>query len=108
VAEIYIHNRTPRYTYNWKPSYDAIHTHIIHRDGVGINPAGYDSTNNFRIWNNKGFRSRDVMFNEDEIYERKGESPDMMLTELHELINTMEKPDQSNVGRDFQIVIPMF
>jgi hypothetical protein len=52
---------------------------------------GRDSTNIYRIWNpilDKGLRTRDVVFNEVEIYERKEESLEMGLAELQELINT--------------------
>ena len=152
-AATYLHNRTPKYTYNWKSPYDRFHTHIAHRDGVVVedrkpqqahlkvygckafvmtrdamtkknrlkrlNPrawvgylVGYDSTNIYRIWNpalNKVFRTRDVIFNEDEIYEGKEESPEIGLTELEELINTIEEPDETpKISQDFQIVVPMF
>ena len=35
-AAIYLHNRTPKYTYNWKSPYDRFHTHIAHKDGVVV------------------------------------------------------------------------
>jgi len=35
-AATYLHNRTPKYTYNWKSPYDQFHTHIAHRDGIVI------------------------------------------------------------------------
>lgn len=35
-AATYLHNRTPKYTYNWKSPYDRFHTHVAHRDGVVV------------------------------------------------------------------------
>lgn len=35
-AAVYLHNRTPTYTYNWKSPYDRFHTHVAHRDGVVV------------------------------------------------------------------------
>lgn len=31
---IYLHNRTPRYLYNWKTPYKRFHTYIAHHDGI--------------------------------------------------------------------------
>ena len=51
------------------------------------------------------FRPRDVMFNEDEIYERKEESPEMVSTEPWELTSTIEEPDETpKISHDFKIV----
>jgi hypothetical protein len=33
-AAVYLHNRTPRYMYNWKTPYDRFHTYLAFRDGV--------------------------------------------------------------------------
>lgn len=33
---IYLHNRLPRYTYNWKSPYDRFYTYLAHRDGVVV------------------------------------------------------------------------
>ena len=33
-AAVYLHNRTPRYNYNWKSPYDRFHTYLAHRDGI--------------------------------------------------------------------------
>jgi hypothetical protein len=33
-AAVYLHNRTPRYTYNWKAPYDRFRTYVIQKDGV--------------------------------------------------------------------------
>jgi Reverse transcriptase (RNA-dependent DNA polymerase)/GAG-pre-integrase domain len=35
-AAVYLHNRTPRYQYNWKSPYDRFHTYLSHRDGVVV------------------------------------------------------------------------
>ena len=35
-AAVYLHNRTPRYQYNWKSPYDRFHTYLAHRDGVVV------------------------------------------------------------------------
>src|SRR4029077_3678527 len=35
-AAVYLHNRTPRYNYNWKSPYDRFHTYLAHRDGVDV------------------------------------------------------------------------
>jgi GAG-pre-integrase domain len=35
-AAVYLHNRTPRYMYNWKTPYDRFHTYLAFRDGVVI------------------------------------------------------------------------
>ena len=33
-AAVYLHNRTSRYQYNWKSSYEHFHTYLMLRDGV--------------------------------------------------------------------------
>lgn len=33
-AAVYLHNRTPRYNYNWKSPYDRFYTYLANRDGV--------------------------------------------------------------------------
>ena len=35
-AAVYLLNRTPKYQYNWKTSYDKFHTFIAQRNGVAI------------------------------------------------------------------------
>jgi Reverse transcriptase (RNA-dependent DNA polymerase) len=35
-AAVYLHNRTPKYTYNWKSPYDRFHTHLAYRDGIVV------------------------------------------------------------------------
>ena len=35
-AAVYLLNRTPKYQYNWKTSYDKFHTFITQRNGVAI------------------------------------------------------------------------
>ena len=35
-AAVYLHNRTPRYTYNWKAPFDRFHTYLAFRDGVVV------------------------------------------------------------------------
>jgi hypothetical protein len=35
-AGVYLYNRTPKYTYNWKSPYDRFYTHVAHRDGVVV------------------------------------------------------------------------
>ena len=35
-AAIYLYNRTPRYSLNWKSPYELFHTRLAHRDGVVI------------------------------------------------------------------------
>jgi hypothetical protein len=35
-AAVYLHNRTPRYNYNWKSPYDLFHTYLSHRAGVVV------------------------------------------------------------------------
>ena len=36
-AAVYLYNRTPRYSLNWKSPYELFHTHLTHQDGVVIN-----------------------------------------------------------------------
>jgi hypothetical protein len=36
AAAIYLHNRLPKYTFNWKTPYDRFHTHIAHRSGIAV------------------------------------------------------------------------
>lgn len=31
---VYLHNRLPKYTFNWKTPYDRFHTFLAHRDGI--------------------------------------------------------------------------
>ena len=156
-AAVYLHNRTPNYTYNWKSPYDRFHTHVAHRDGVVVedrkpqlahlkvygckafamttdalrksnrlhtrlNPkawigylVGYDSTNIYRIWNpavNKVFRTRDVVFNEDIIYDGKKQDPEIGLDELERIITSLESTSEdeeiAEANQPFQIVIPSF
>jgi hypothetical protein len=33
-SAVYLHNRTPRYGYNWKSPYERFHTYLAHRDGT--------------------------------------------------------------------------
>ncbi len=35
-AAVYLYNRTPRYSLNWKSPYELFHTRLAHRDGVVI------------------------------------------------------------------------
>jgi hypothetical protein len=35
-AAVYLHNRTPRYTYNWKAPFDRFHTYLALRNGVVV------------------------------------------------------------------------
>jgi hypothetical protein len=35
-AAIYLHNRTPKYQYHWKTSYDQFHTFIAQRNGMPV------------------------------------------------------------------------
>jgi hypothetical protein len=35
-AAMYLHNRTPKYTYNWKSPYDRFHTYLAYRDGIVV------------------------------------------------------------------------
>ena len=138
-ATVYLHNRTPTYTYNWKSPYDRFHTHVAHRDGVVVegrkpqqahlkvygckafamttdaltksnrlhtrlNPkawigylVGYDSTSIYRIWNpavNKVFRTRDVVFNEDVVYDGKKQDPEIGLDELERMITSLESTSE--------------
>jgi Reverse transcriptase (RNA-dependent DNA polymerase) len=136
-AAVYLHNRTPIYTYNWKSPYDRFHTNIAHRDGVVVesrkpqqahlkvygckafamttdalkkanrlkrlNPKAwigflveYDSSNIYRIWNpklNKVFRTRDVIFNEDAIFDGDKTAQQQELDELQTTISRIEEPD---------------
>ena len=39
-AAVYLHNRTPRYQYNWKSPYDRFHTYLSHRDRVVVPDLG--------------------------------------------------------------------
>jgi hypothetical protein len=157
-AAVYLHNRTPKYTYNWKSPYDRFHTHLAYRDGVVVvdrkprqehlkvfgckafamtteakkkvnrrrrlNPKawigyliGYDSTNIYRIWNpvlNKVFRTRDVDFNEDVVFD--GKIPETELDELRNMIQEIEEPEVEGTPAEvlesdepsLQVVIPVF
>ena len=78
---------------------------------------GYDSTNIYRIWNptlNKVFRTRDVIFNEDVVYDGKTEPPEISVAQLRDLVNTIMEPNSVPEPEDivesqgFQIVIPTF
>ncbi|KAF6518369.1 hypothetical protein HZS61_002447 [Fusarium oxysporum f. sp. conglutinans] len=35
-AAVYLYNRTPRYTHNWRTPYDKFHTFLAHRDGIVV------------------------------------------------------------------------
>ena len=35
-AAVYLHNRTPRYIYNWKSPYERFHTYLAFRDGIVV------------------------------------------------------------------------
>jgi len=144
-AAVYLNNRTPRYTYNWKSPYEMFHTRLAFREGVVIRNrkpeevhlrvygckafamtpdaqlkrnrlqrfeprawigylVGYDSTNIFRIWIprlNKVIRTRDVTFNEDEVFDGNTESEaikenirNISLERLTELLKELELPSE--------------
>lgn len=65
---------------------------------------GYSSTNIYRIWNpqtNKVINTRDVTFNEDEIFKGdiealKNDGLHIQLNELQRLLTTIEEPDLEN------------
>ena len=161
-AAVYLHNRTPRYTYNWKSPHDRFFTHIAHQDGVVLEDrkphqghlkaygckafamttdaltkkkrkqrlkpkawigylVGYESSSIYRIWIphlNKVIRTRDVIFNEDAIYEGKKETLDITLQELQDIANTIEEPESTTEDipeptseftyQNSQIAIPLF
>ena len=140
-AAVYLQNRTPSYTYNWKTPYERFHTYLAYRDGVVVghkkpqqahlkvygckaftlttetlkksnrlqrfNPkawlgflVGYDSTNNYRIWNpklNKVISTRDVIFDEDALFDGdiKRLQDDLLHINLDELTALLPRLDQS-------------
>jgi hypothetical protein len=58
--------------------------------------SGYDSTNIYRIWNpvlNKDSRTRDVIFNEDVVFDGKKENPEIRLDRLQSTIQEIEEPE---------------
>jgi hypothetical protein len=141
-AAVYLHNRKPKYTYNWKSPYDRFHTHLAYRDGVVVEDrkpqqahlkvygckafvmttdamkkakrlqrlkpkawigylVGYDSTNIYRIWNpqlNKVFRTREVMFNEESIFDGKKEDQLIENDQLQTIISSIEEPESEEIS----------
>jgi hypothetical protein len=141
-AAVYLHNRKPKYTYNWKSPYDRFHTHLAYRDGVVVEDrkpqqahlkvygckafvmitdamkkakrvqrlkpkawigylVGYDSTNIYRIWNpqlNKVFRTREVTFNEDSIFDGKKEDQQIENDQLQTIISSIEEPGSEEIS----------
>ena len=78
---------------------------------------GYDSTNIYRIWNpvlNKVFRTRDVILNEDVVFDGKKENPEIRLDRLQSTIQEIEEPEAEGPPEEvlesdepnFQVVIP--
>jgi hypothetical protein len=142
-AAVYLHNRKPKYTYNWKTPYDRFHTHLAYRDGVVVEDrkpqqahlkvygckafvmtidamkkanrlqrlkpkawigflVGYDSTNIYRIWNpqlNKVFRTREVTFNEESIFDRGKEAKqtELDISKLQTVISSIEEPEPEEI-----------
>lgn len=141
-AAIYLHNRMPKYTFNWKSPYDRLHTFFAHRDGIVVTDrkpqqghlrvygckafamtttaqrksqrihkldprafigylVGYQSTNIYRIWNpllNKVISTRDVIFNEDEVFpgsieELKDDFLRVKRSEITALLEGLEEPE---------------
>ena len=35
-AVVYLYNRCPKYTYNWKTPYDQFYTYFAYRDGIVV------------------------------------------------------------------------
>ena len=147
-AAVYLLNRTPRYTYNWKSPYERFHTYLAYRDGVVVehrkprlahlrvygckayaltaeaqekfkrkqrfNPkawigflVGYDSTNNYRIWNpklNKVISTRDVIFDEDSTFSGDVSQlkDDLLHVNVDELANELTRLDQTQ--KDSEII----
>jgi Reverse transcriptase (RNA-dependent DNA polymerase)/GAG-pre-integrase domain len=147
-AAVYLHNRTPRYIYNWKSPYERFHTYLAFRDGIVVehrkpqqahlrvygckaytltaeaqeklkrkqrfNPKawigfliGYDSTNNYRIWNpklNKVISTRDVIFDEDSTF--SGDisqlKDDLLHVNVNELATLLTRLDQT--PKDSEII----
>ena len=79
---------------------------------------GYESSSIYRIWiphHNKVIRPRDVIFNEDAIYEGKKETLCITLQELQDITNTIEstaedisEPTSEFTHQNSQIAIPLF
>lgn len=111
-SAVYLYNRTPNYTNNWKSPYETFHTRLAYRDGVVIDHrkpdqthlrvfgckayamtttamkksnrrrkldprawigylVGYRASSIYRVWIprlNKVITTRDVIFNEEEVF----------------------------------------
>ena len=53
-AAVYLHNRIPRYGYNWRTPYNRFHTYLAHRDGIVIETRKPDQTH-LRAYSCKAF-----------------------------------------------------
>jgi hypothetical protein len=67
---------------------------------------GYDSTNIYRIWNpqlNKVFRTREVTFNEDSVYNEERKATQVELDKLQSIISNIEElENEESLDTDLQ------